>query len=94
MILVITTLKGHSVAINTIAHFPSPTQEHLLLTGSYDSSVKLWDLRQKQTVSSFRGHDMQVNCLEITPDGKWFASGAQDSLVKVFFSLEVIEYNI
>lgn len=27
---------------------------------------------------------MQVNCLQVSPDGKWFASGAQDSLVKVW----------
>jgi katanin p80 WD40 repeat-containing subunit B1 len=27
---------------------------------------------------------MQINCLEIAPDGKWFASGAQDSLIKLW----------
>jgi len=80
---VTTTLKGHSVAVNSIAHFPSSTQDHLILTGSYDSTVKLWDFRQKETIISFKGHSMQINCLEIAPDGKWFASGAQDSLIKV-----------
>lgn len=79
----ITTLKGHAAAINTISHFPAPAQEHLILTGSYDFSVKLWDLRQKQSVATFKGHHMQINCIESTPDGKWFASGSQDSLVKV-----------
>jgi len=79
-----TTLKGHAVAVNAIAHFPSSTQDHLILTGSYDSTVKLWDFRQKETVMTFKGHSMQINCLEIAPDGKWFASGAQDSLIKLW----------
>ncbi len=37
---------------------------------------------------------MQINCVEVSPDGKWFASGAQDSLIKVrtFFSC-ILGYN-
>ena len=71
------------VSVNCLAHFPNLDQRHLLLSGSYDSQVKQWDLRQKQAIAVFKGHTMQINTIQVSPDGRWFVSGSQDSLVKV-----------
>ena len=77
------TLKGHGVNVSCLSHFDSEDRKHLILSGSYDNSIKLWDLRQKNCINTYKGHTMEVKSLEVSPDGKWFISGAQDSKVKV-----------
>jgi hypothetical protein len=37
---VISTLKGHTTSINALSIFPSESDKHILLSGSYDTNVK------------------------------------------------------
>lgn len=50
-----------------------------MVSGSYDTNIKVWDLRTKDYVHMFKGHTMLVNCLAGSPDGKIIASGGSDS---------------
>lgn len=79
----ISTLKGHTVSVTALNTFANDDQSQMLISGSYDTNIKLWDLRSKNCVNTFKGHSMQVNCLQVSPDGKWISSGSQDGLVKV-----------
>eukprot|EP01017_Pseudomicrothorax_dubius_P012627 TRINITY_DN1530_c0_g1_i2.p1 TRINITY_DN1530_c0_g1~~TRINITY_DN1530_c0_g1_i2.p1 ORF type:complete len:661 (+),score=111.07 TRINITY_DN1530_c0_g1_i2:114-2096(+) len=79
-----TILKGHTVSVTALTSFLSEDQNHLLISGSYDTNIKLWDLRQKACVNTFKGHNMQVNTVQVSPDSRWIASGSQDGLVKIW----------
>ena len=54
--------------------------EHLIVTGSADSTVGLWDKRNlKQKVHVFKGHKDEVNCLKFSPHHEGLlASGSAD----------------
>ena len=55
----------------------------MLISGSLDTNIKVWDLRSKEAVSILKGHTMQINSVAGAPDGKMIASGSADGLVKV-----------
>ena len=40
--------------------------------------MKLWSVKDKQCLKTFRGHTSSVACLDYCPDGRWFASGSED----------------
>jgi katanin p80 WD40 repeat-containing subunit B1 len=54
-----------------------------LATGSLDTNVKVWDLRGKDCIRTFKGHTKGINHLSFSPDGRWIASGSEDGTVKV-----------
>jgi WD40 repeat protein len=77
-------LKGHTASITALASFPAEdSNNHLFVSGSFDTTVRIWDTRQKTSINTFKAHAGQVNALQVTPDGKWIATGGQDGLVKV-----------
>ena len=47
-----------------------------------DSNVKMWDLRQKVCINTFKAHSQEITCLDISPDCKIIASGSLDGSVK------------
>jgi WD40 repeat protein len=56
----------------------------LLATGSYDTTIKLWDTRIGKEIRTLREHSDSVYGVAFHPDGKVLASGAADRAVKVW----------
>ena len=53
-----------------------PDDPNVLVTGSWDKTVKLWDLSTSTCLSTMRGHSASVNCVDFSPDGLTIASGS------------------
>lgn len=49
-----------------------------------DNGVRLWDLETGQCLATLKGHSDEVNCVQITPDGRFAVSGSDDKTVKVW----------
>lgn len=56
-------------------------QNNLLISGSRDKSIKLFDVRQKNftPIHSFVGHNQEICGIKISPDSNLIASGGNDN---------------
>lgn len=69
----------------------------LLASGSLDTAIKLWDIRRKGCIFTYKGHNRTVNSLKFSPDGQWIASAGEEGMVKVshsFLELYLYIYHI
>ena len=66
---------------NTCALAFSP-DERRLATGSWEGSVKLWDLEHGALL--WDRHTDSINCVAFAPDGRLLASGGDDTLVRLW----------
>src|SRR6266513_1923547 len=57
---------------------------HLLASGSFDRTIRIWDVERGTCLRTLTGHTNWVMGLAFTPDGKLLASGGADNLVKVW----------
>ena len=74
------TWVGHSKAIQCIRLFPK--YGHYLLSGSYDTHIKLWDVTtNKKCIQTYMGHTESVRDICFSNDGKTFLSAAFDKNV-------------
>ena len=78
---VIFTLSGHDDSVQAIAITPDG---ETLVSGSYDNTVKLWDLKTGKLLKTLSGHKEAVTSVAITPDGQILASGSSDNTVKIW----------
>ncbi|KAL7510227.1 hypothetical protein ACHAXN_007144 [Cyclotella atomus] len=79
------TLSGHGDEITDLQF--SPTNEWLLLSASYDESIRLWNLQRGTNVAVFTGHDghrRQVLSVSWHFSGTKFASCAMDNIIKLW----------
>lgn len=75
------SLTGHRANCLSLAFTTSDT--NFLVSGSLDCSVKVWDLRRKEAIVTFRGHHTGVLKVATSPDNKWVCSGSDDGEIKV-----------
>lgn len=78
--LVVRTLTGHRS--NCISLDFHPFGE-FFASGSLDTNLKIWDIRRKGCIHTYKGHTRGVNAIRFTPDGRWVVSGGEDNTVKV-----------
>lgn len=72
----------HSVAISPNGSLLACGGENKYKIGDdKKTTIYLWNIDDKKLINTFSGHDLRVNTLAFTPDGKTLASGSNDNKV-------------
>src|SRR5579864_7220313 len=75
------TLVGHTDPVYSVDFTADGA---LIVTGSFDKSLKLWDAATKKPVRTFAGHTNLVLTVAVSKDGTRIASGSLDNTVKLW----------
>ncbi len=81
-------LTGHKGWVNSVVVSPDGTWA---VSGSDDTTIKIWNLETGQCQATLEGHTDQVNSVAITPDGKLILSGSKDESLRVWDAIK-LEY--
>ncbi|KZV63122.1 pre-mRNA splicing factor [Peniophora sp. CONT] len=77
------TWTGHTQGVSVIRTFPETG--HLLLSGSMDTKIKLWDIyTHGNCLRTFHGHTKAVKDVTFTNDGRKFLSCGYDRQIKLW----------
>jgi len=77
-------LRGHEGSINTLAFSPDGD---FLVTGGYDTSVRIWDLSADDPTSQpiiLEGHEDWITSLAFSPEGRILATGSRDTTARAW----------
>uniref|UniRef100_A0A8C0E0U3 F-box/WD repeat-containing protein 10 n=1 Tax=Balaenoptera musculus TaxID=9771 RepID=A0A8C0E0U3_BALMU len=69
--------RGHTGSVHTLFLCE---EENFLLSGSYDLSIRYWDLNSGACIRIFSGHQGTITCMDVCKNK--LASGAKDCQVK------------
>ncbi|KAG5518962.1 hypothetical protein PMAC_002493 [Pneumocystis sp. 'macacae'] len=77
------TWEGHTKTISAVRFFPR--SGHLMLSGSMDSKIKLWDVyHDRLLLRTYFGHSTGVRDITFTNDGRKFLSASYDRMIKLW----------
>ncbi|XP_054246907.1 coronin-7-like isoform X1 [Indicator indicator] len=75
-------LQGHTEKIYSIRFHPMASD--LLVSSSYDMTVRIWDLSAGQEALCLQGHTDQIFSLAWSPDGKKLATVSKDTRLRLY----------
>ena len=79
-------LRGHRSAVRSLVCL-SPSSAFAppcLLSGSYDRTIKLWEVAGGKMLKTLRGHANFVFCVAFNPQGNLLASGSFDESLRIW----------
>jgi WD40 repeat protein len=79
--LAVNTLKGHEDSVGSVGFSPDGKK---LASGSYDKTIKIWDVTTGKVLNTLKGHEGWVGSVGFSPDGKKLASGSYDKTIKIW----------
>jgi WD40 repeat protein len=56
----------------------------MLASGSYDKTIKLWEVKSGNLIRTLTGHTNHVISVSFSPDGSMLASGSGDKTIKLW----------
>ncbi|KAJ7871471.1 WD40-repeat-containing domain protein [Mycena olivaceomarginata] len=77
--------RGHTGPVTSIAFCHKDSSAHdgsILITGSWDKTIKLWDIDTKALISSTEAHADFVKYLFVIPSLQLLVSGSSDKIVR------------
>ncbi|MEH2393159.1 MAG: WD40 repeat domain-containing protein [Nostoc sp.] len=75
------TLMGHSHIVRSLA---ISTDGKILVSGSWDQTIKIWHLETVELLHTLKGHRDRVYAIALSPDGQIIASGSADKTIKLW----------
>jgi tetratricopeptide (TPR) repeat protein len=75
------TLRGHTGWVSSVAFSPDGRR---IVTGSWDSTAKVWDAQSGRETLTLKGHTNYVSSVAFSPDGRRIVTGSGDSTAKVW----------
>ncbi len=79
--VVVHKFKAHSEGVSCLAISPDG---QILASGSYDDTIKLWQLSTGEEIATLVGHSDDVESVAFHPDGEILASGSYDRTIKLW----------
>ena len=80
-IMCLMTLEGHSSIVSSVAISPDG---QTLASGSWDKTVKLWNLQNGELIRTIQPHSMWAKVVAFSPDGQTVASGDEDWKIQLW----------
>merc|ERR1719159_423959 len=84
-------LSGHSEPVACVV---LSSDGQFALSGSWDKTMRLWDLNTGATVRTFKGHTKDVNSVAFSADNRQIMSGSRDRSIKLWNTLAECKYTI
>ena len=81
--LLVKTLTGHTDCVLSVTYSPDGKK---LASGSYDGTVRIWDVGRGECERTLTGHTNWVLSVTYSPDGKKLASGSKDGTVRIWMT--------
>ncbi|KAK3326719.1 hypothetical protein B0H66DRAFT_637950 [Apodospora peruviana] len=75
------TLEGHGSYVYSVAFSPDL---NLVVSGSGDKTVKIWDVATGHCTQTLEGHSDTVRSIAFSPDSNLVVSGSYDNTVKIW----------
>ena len=77
----LTVLEGVNKSIYSVAYSPDGS---ILVTGSEDAIVRIWDSINGKLLHVLKGHDDVIEAVAFSPDGESIATGSGDKTVHIW----------
>ncbi|RZF33966.1 hypothetical protein LSTR_LSTR012086 [Laodelphax striatellus] len=75
------TLRGHVQAVYMVAW---SADSRLIVSGSADSTLKVWNMKTKKLDQDLPGHADEVFAVDWSPDGQRVGSGGKDKVLRLW----------
>merc|ERR1740117_880070 len=85
------SFNGHSEPVASVV---LSSDGQFALSGSWDKTMRLWDLNTAVTVRTFQGHAKDVNSVAFSGDNRQIVSGSRDKTIKLWNTLAECKYTI
>ncbi|GAA6008542.1 hypothetical protein JCM10207_007153 [Rhodosporidiobolus poonsookiae] len=84
--------KGHTGPVTSIVFYTTPSGRELLISGSWDKSIRVWDIETKTHLSTTLAHIDFVKTLHVIPELALLVSGSSDKDLRLWdlFSLDAL----
>lgn len=84
-------LRGHSHFVQDVV---ISSDGQFALSGSWDGTLRLWDLTTGQTTRRFLGHTKDVLSVAFSVDNRQIVSGSRDRTIKLWNTIGECKYTI
>lgn len=85
------SLQGHSHFVSDVV---ISSDGQFALSGSWDGTLRLWDLFRGDTTRRFVGHTKDVMSVAFSPDNRQIVSASRDNSIKLWNTLGCCKYTI